>query len=142
MKVSGKLLVDSGFFVAAITKNDQWHKKSLALLKEIDEQSQCFSVESCITEALFFLQQSGISHDKLFKLLSLLSMHILCLNSADLNRINELMTKYADLPMDFADAVLVASAERHNITTIVTLDRKDFAIYRPRHIDRFKVLPA
>ena len=40
------------------------------------------------------------------------------------------MAKYADLPMDFADATLVVLAELLGTTTVFTLDRRDFGIYR------------
>jgi hypothetical protein len=51
------------------------------------------------------------------------------------------MHKYADLPMDVADAALVRVAERENICTIFTLDREDFRIYVPSHIRTFRLLP-
>lgn len=49
--------------------------------------------------------------------------------STDLPRIAEIMTKYADLPADFADAALLALCERERITRIATID-SDFDVYR------------
>ena len=40
------------------------------------------------------------------------------------------MVQYSDAPMYLADASLVAVAERHDLRTIFTIDRKDFTIYR------------
>jgi predicted nucleic acid-binding protein len=51
------------------------------------------------------------------------------INQNDMPRIVELTDKYADLPMDFADATLVITAEKANIREIISLD-KDFDIYR------------
>ena len=51
------------------------------------------------------------------------------INQNDLPRLLELTQKYADLPMDFADATLVISAEKTGIKEIISLDR-DFDIYR------------
>ena len=51
------------------------------------------------------------------------------ITSQDLLRIKELTIKYADLPMDFADACLVLLGKKLNISTIATIDR-DFDIYR------------
>jgi predicted nucleic acid-binding protein len=42
-------------------------------------------------------------------------------------RIRELMTRYADLPLGFADAAVVACAER-NGGRILTFDRRDFDV--------------
>jgi hypothetical protein len=51
------------------------------------------------------------------------------------------MKKYADVPMDYADATLVCLAMDTGIQNIVTLDQKDFSIYRlPKNIP-FNILP-
>lgn len=47
-----------------------------------------------------------------------------------LKRVRKLMDKYSDLPMDFADATLVALAGETGLLNICTLDKKDFALYR------------
>ena len=49
------------------------------------------------------------------------------------------MERYRDLPMDLADAGLVCVAERDNLTTVFTLDRKHFSVYRPGRKRRFAV---
>lgn len=52
-----------------------------------------------------------------------------------------LMEKYADRPMDLADATLVALAEERGLTQIFTLD-EDFRIYRIRGRRHFDVVPT
>lgn len=49
---------------------------------------------------------------------------------AELVRISEMMGKYNDRPMDFADASLVALAERLSLGRIFTVDQHDFSVYR------------
>jgi uncharacterized protein len=49
--------------------------------------------------------------------------------TGDLERIVQLMTKYADTPMDFGDATVVAVCERMRIRHVATLD-SDFTVYR------------
>ena len=61
--------------------------------------------------------------------------------SADLDRVAELVEKYDDLPLGTVDASVVALAERLNITTVVTLDRRDFSIVRPAHVPALTLLP-
>ncbi len=51
-----------------------------------------------------------------------------------------LMEKYRDLPMDLADASLVATAEAMNLRQILTID-SDFHVYRIHGKDAFEVLP-
>ena len=50
------------------------------------------------------------------------------------------MEQYKDLPMDFADATLVAAAELLKLRRIFTLDR-NFLVYRAAGRKPFEVLP-
>lgn len=45
-------------------------------------------------------------------------------------RLIELVSKYADQPMDFADACLVCMSEQIRDCKIITIDRDDFFTYR------------
>ncbi|MDY7033145.1 MAG: PIN domain-containing protein [Thermodesulfobacteriota bacterium] len=51
-----------------------------------------------------------------------------------------LMEKFADLPMDFADATIVALAHDLAINRIVTFDKKHFSIYRLFKSQSFQVI--
>jgi len=65
------------------------------------------------------------------------------LHSADVTeqqRIRSLMEKYRDVPMDLADASLVALAQTRGIRRIFTLD-SDFYVYRLNGRDSFEVIP-
>lgn len=59
----------------------------------------------------------------------------------DYHRAAEIMRQYADARVDFVDAIIVAIAERLDITRILTLDQRDFRLIRPRHCDSFELLP-
>jgi len=54
------------------------------------------------------------------------------LDQPAIGRIFELMGKYADHPMDFADASLIAAAEMFGTRQIFTVDHSDFSTYRIR----------
>ncbi len=60
---------------------------------------------------------------------------------ADLPALAQLMHRYHDRPMDFADATLVHLAERKSLTTILTIDFSDFQTYRIDGRRRFRILP-
>jgi hypothetical protein len=51
------------------------------------------------------------------------------------------MEKYKNIPMDFADATLVALAEEAGIDEVLTLDVKGFSAYRINGRNPFKILP-
>lgn len=59
----------------------------------------------------------------------------------DYRRAVELIRQYSDLGLELVDASVIAIAERMGITTIATLDRHDFAVVRPAHIDAFEIVP-
>lgn len=56
-------------------------------------------------------------------------------------RIVELIRKYADRPMDLADASMVWAAEFSGTLQILTADQADFEIYRTKAGRTFEVLP-
>jgi predicted nucleic acid-binding protein len=47
-----------------------------------------------------------------------------------MRRVQELLERYNDLPMDLADASLVVLAEHLGHGRILTCDRRDFLTYR------------
>ena len=61
------------------------------------------------------------------------------IENKDIKRIKELIKKYSDLPMDFADSCLVYLAEKLHLNTVVTIDR-DFAIYRIKGKGKFNTI--
>ncbi len=63
-------------------------------------------------------------------------------DARDLSRATELMTRYADAAIGFVDASIASLAERLGIIRIHTLDRRDFSMIRPRHVEAFEVVPS
>ncbi len=63
------------------------------------------------------------------------------LASSDVVRCHSLISTYRDLDPGLADAAVVATAERLNIKTVLTVDERDFRIMRPNK-GTFTLLPA
>ena len=57
-----------------------------------------------------------------------------------LNRAKTIMIKYSDLPMDYADATIVFLAMETGIRSVITLDKKDFSVYKIKN-QPFSVMP-
>lgn len=53
----------------------------------------------------------------------------------------DILDKYYDSRIDFVDATIMSIAERMGVQRILTFDRRDFGLYRPRHCDAFDLLP-
>ena len=136
-----KIACDTSAFVALLSKRDPEHKACIETLDKQSKLSRFYTTESCLTEVSFLLPQNQNLRQKLQQMLELLNIEVVALSKTQLGRVYELMDKYNDLPMDFADAALTAACENQDIRYVFTLDRKDFSIYRPRHCARFKILP-
>lgn len=63
------------------------------------------------------------------------------LTGEDWVRIGDLVATYADMRLGGTDASVIALAERHGVTRIATLNRRNFAVVRPRHTSAFTLLP-
>jgi uncharacterized protein len=53
----------------------------------------------------------------------------------------ELVESYPSLGLGGVDAAVIAIAERLNVTTVATLDRRDFAVVRPGHVKVLTLIP-
>ena len=60
--------------------------------------------------------------------------------SSETDRMYSLMEKYQDMPMDLADASLVATAETLQLRRVFTLD-SDFRVYRVNEREPFEIVP-
>jgi predicted nucleic acid-binding protein len=134
------VLVDTGPLVAVLDRSDPDHAKCVETLQSIDER--LITVWPVITEAMYLLRSFQTAQDALLEMVESNVVEVLTFETGDISRVRELIRKYRDLPMDFADAALVRVAEREKINRIFTLDRRDFQIYRPSRLGRFAILPS
>jgi uncharacterized protein len=133
------ILVDAGPLVALIHADDHHHRECREAFRSLAEP--LVSVWPAVAEAMYLLGFSWRAQDALWGLLQRGALTLLPLDQDDMPRMRELMEKYRDLPMDLADAALVRVAERERIRRIFTIDRRDFALYRPDRIGTFEILP-
>lgn len=134
------ILVDAGPLIALIHKDDRHHQRCVDVLRSLTEPLA--TVWPVITEAMYLLSFSWKAQDALWEMIERGVVTVLPIEERELSRMREVMKKYRDLPMDLADAGLVAVAEREKIRRIFTLDRRDFALYRPGRLGRFIILPS
>jgi len=132
-----KILIDSGPLVALFDASDQYHQSSLEFIKE--NQHPLITTLASITEVLFLLDFSRNAQADFLEWIYRGGVEVSPIELAAIKRIRQLMLKYADLPMDFADACLVYLAEELKIDKILTIDR-DFSIYRIRERKKFKII--
>ena len=141
MKEPRAIILDTGPLVALVNRDDGKHETCRRTLRGLVGVVQVYTVTSVLAEAFSLLPSNSLIVDSLFNLLSSIGCKLVTLEPPDLPRAHELMCKYADLPMDFADCEVVVASEKASIDTIFTLDKRDFLVYRPKHFKNFRVIP-
>lgn len=134
------VIIDTGPIVSLFDKSEPYHDSCKSTLKQIN--TPLITTWPVLTESFYLLSDWYKGQMELWDFILSGGIQILDPASSSHYRIKELMEKYADQPMDLADASLVIIAETHRIETIFTLDKKDFSIYRPKHCQYFKIIPA
>jgi predicted nucleic acid-binding protein len=133
------ILLDAGPIVALIHRDDRNHARCRDVLRSIREPLG--TAWPVLTEAVYLLGFSWEAQDAAWDMVLTGGVELLPLGARDAPRMRDLMWKYRDLPMDLADAALVALAEREGLRHVFTLDRRDFTLYRPARIGRFAIIP-
>jgi predicted nucleic acid-binding protein len=132
------VLVDASGLIALLDRDDAAHERCVEALKRI--RDPLVTVWPALTEAMHLLADAWRGREALCDMVADGALKFIPLDASDVGRIKQLMQKYHDVPMDFADAALVCAAERERLTRIVTFDRH-FKIYRLPRRGRFIVLP-
>lgn len=121
------VLLDTGPIVAMFDRDDPEHAKCLEAMHAFTDS--LITCDAVITEACYLLRHlPGAAHDLLMNVDArrfLIEYRI----SERADELARLMAKYADVPMDLADACLVDLAQQHQTGRILTLDG-DFRVYR------------
>jgi predicted nucleic acid-binding protein len=121
------LLTDSGPLIALLDSSDRHHGWAVEQFSHLS--GALMTCEGAITEATHLLQDAGV---KPWGVLELMEREIVTIRfdlESNLDRVLSLMKKYADTPMDFVDACLVAMTEEKRDCKLLTLD-SDFKFYR------------
>jgi predicted nucleic acid-binding protein len=131
-------LIDAGALIALVDESDRWHRACSVGF------AQCSlplaTTAAVIAEFLHYFVKQPPRIAACWRLLRSGSVTILPITDDDAAGLERLMLKYADRPMDFADATLVRVAERERLSTILTVDH-DFEVYRIGGRKAFRVVP-
>lgn len=130
------LLVDTGFLVAFGRSNDPLHAAADAFLQGF--AGRLVTVAPVIVETCFFLNPQGK-----VRLLDWVGSGAVVVENAGRDAYSDLVriiARYANRDIDLADAALIWLANRTGIQSILTVDEKDFAIYRLAGRRRFDIV--
>ena len=124
------ILVDTGPLVALFDPKDDSHERAKNTLAGLREP--LLTTVPVLTEAFHLLGPSSRGARALRSFVSRGGAAPWYLSNESLVRAFELMDRYADHPMDLADASLVVAAEVTRALRVFTIDRNDFDTYRAR----------
>lgn len=133
-------LADTGALLALLDRRDPWHERCSEAFAAI--RLPLATSGAVLAELFHFLSDEPHRMNKAWRLLRSGAFNVLPITDDDLEEVESLMNKYADRPMDFADATLVRLAERESLTTIFTIDHDDFETYRVKGRRKFRIYPS
>lgn len=135
------LLVDTNVWLAAADRRSKRHGECAGLLRA-REQTLGSTVPVIAETSWLLLDRLGPAAQLRFvRMVTTGDLAVVELTSEDWRRVAELIERYVDLRLDVVDASLVAVAERLGESRIATLNHRDFAAVRPRHVAAFELLP-
>ena len=106
-----------------------------------DFAGQLVTTGAVVTEVMYFLSDTSDGPLAFAEMLTGAAVQIVdALQPSRVLTAAKLMAKYADTPMDFADATLVGAADQLGILDILTLDRRGFSTYRTSAGKRFRLV--
>ena len=134
------VIADTGFWLALANPRDTWHQAATAWLNVTDEG--LIATWPVVTETChLLLGRIGVHAQQSFlRSLCQGACEVFAVTPDDLPRIELLTQKYADLPMDLADASLVILAEHLGHGRILSTDERDFGAYRWKRHEPFENL--
>jgi predicted nucleic acid-binding protein len=134
-----EVILDTGPFVALLDRSERSHQACTAFFMVFD--GRFVTTEPVLTEAVYLLGPSFAAQKPALEFILKGGAEVVAQTPDSLRRAMQLMEKYRDVPMDFADATLVALAEERKTSEIFTLDRRGFATYRIHSRKAFTIYP-
>ncbi|HET6880655.1 MAG TPA: PIN domain-containing protein [Pirellulales bacterium] len=134
-------LIDAGPLVALLDQRDEHHSLCIDAAQRL-RREPVLTTWPCLTEAMYLLHQAAghAGVDCLWRFVATGWLALHDLGAEEVARMAELMARYHDLPMDLADASIVAAAESLGLRQVFTLD-SDFRIYKLADGSTLDVIP-
>ncbi len=137
--MAAELLLDTGAFVALVDRSETRHADCVAVLE--NWSGAIVTTEAVLTETLYLVGPSWQAQETCLEFFLRGAFLLVPSSRQSLRRVAALMEKYRDVPMDFADATLVALGEELETDQVFTLDQRGFSVYRLHGRKPFHIFP-
>jgi len=138
--MAAETLADTGALLALLDESDEWHAVCSSAFQRL--RFPLLTSEAVLTELFHMIGDYRPRKELAWEFIRSGAIVLGAIGHAELHHVQALMSRYADCPMDFADATLVYLAARESIQVIFTVDHKDFSVYRIGGKRRFQILPV
>jgi predicted nucleic acid-binding protein len=119
-------ILDTGPLVAYLNRRDPYHAWAVEVMQQV--KPPMLVCEAVLTEAAYFLREDGLDVDPLFSMVERGALQAGFQLERHWPRVRALMRRYRQ--MDLADACVVVMSELFPRSTVLTVDRRDFSVYR------------
>jgi predicted nucleic acid-binding protein len=135
------IVVDTGVLLGAADADDADHDRCSAVLR--DHRGELRVPAPVVVETAWQIETNlgPPSEARFLRLVTGGELEVVELNLDDYRRCVELIETYTDMGLGLVDASVVAIAERLEVSTLATLNRRDFTVVRPGHVDAFELIP-
>lgn len=134
-----ELLLDTGPFVALVDKDEKAHADCVAALESW--RGPIVTTEAVVTETLYLVGPQWRAQKNALEFILRGAFQLVPASINSLRRVSALMERYRNVPMDYADATLVALGEELETDWVFTLDRRGFGVYRLGQRKTFQIIP-
>lgn len=125
--------------MALLSTHDSLHQVCLEQFKQI--APPLVTSWAVLTETAWLLRKEPGAFVEILRNLEKGLITVLDLDSHFPRWCVQFLEKYSNLGVQLADASLVYLAEREQITTVFTLDQRDFSIYRTLRNRALEIIP-
>lgn len=134
-----RVIVDAGPLVAILNRLDTHHDECRKQGLELPHPF--LTTWPVIAEAAWLLRKTPRGVSALLKMVSEGLLECYPLDAAAATWIDDLLNKYSDQELQLADASLLYVAEKEQLDTVFTIDRRDFLPVRLSGNRSLKLLP-
>ena len=138
--MGAKGLADTGAILALLDRDDEWHEACSEAWTSL--RLPLATSAAVLAELFHLIGDDPRERERAWRFLRSGAVTLLRIGDEDLPELEDLMKRYEDRPMDFADATLVLLARRESLTTIFTIDHGDFETYRIQGKTKFRIVPG
>lgn len=133
------LLLDTGAWVALLDRREREHGRCVQALQGVT--GRLVSSEAVLTETLWLVGGLRDGPRRCAEFVRRGTVTLVPVSPESLARAVDLMARYRNVPMDYADATLVVLGEDLGLDRVFTLDRRGFSVYRLHGRRPFQIVP-